>query len=238
MKIKYIIMSVLSSLFLIWPITYGIDYDINKVRETWLWWNNDLRSSLKLDKYTIDNKLNETATTWSNHMVNLWYWTHKRSSKDGYYNYNSVKNWFERQWITFWSKWTQLVENIWYGYVKCTDWECTDEMIKAIKTTRDFFMSERYKSYRPHYNSLINKYYDYIGVGISMDGNKYYLTIHYTTDDISYDKKNEDNQTTTVAKTVTTALNTPKIIRKKSNTSSIITNTSNTTPKIIRRKKQ
>lgn len=219
MKIKYLIISaIIFGLIISTNKTYAIEYDIDKVRETRLWWNNDLRSDLWLDSYKLDNKLNETATTWSNYLWDLWYWTHKRSSKDGYYNYNSVKNWFNRQWITFLWQWTQFVENIWYGYVNCKDSECTDEVISAIKTTRDFYISEKNKKYasqRAHYNSLINKYYDRIGIGIKMVWKKYYLTIHYTVDGISYEGKDEDNKNIVTQTIKTTTSITPKIIRKK-----------------------
>lgn len=175
----------------------SIDYDMDKIRNTRLEWNNQLRSEMKLEHYEIDQKLNETATTWSSYMGDIWYWTHKRTNKDGFYNYNSIKNRFGKQWVSFHGKGTQFTENVGIWYIKCKDHDCTDEIISAIKTTWNFYMSEKnrkYTSQKLHYLSLISKYYDKIWVGIDIVWNKYYLTIHYSTDDISYQEQYKEQE--------------------------------------------
>jgi hypothetical protein len=61
----------------------------------------------------------------------------------------------------------------------CQKDDCTDDFIKAIKKSRSFFMSEKGKSYRPHYNAIMGTFSS-IGLGVGIAGNKYYLVTHYT----------------------------------------------------------
>jgi hypothetical protein len=48
-------------------------------------------------------------------------------------------------------------------------------------------MAEKDKAYKAHYNSIMNKYFKEIGLGIAVDRSthKYYLTVHYGTEIIS-----------------------------------------------------
>ena len=75
-------------------------------------------------------------------------------------------------------------ENIGYGPFNCSESDCTDELIANIRSTFDFYMSEKDQSYRPHYNSVMNAYFKEIGLGITIDEsqNRYYLTVHYGTE--------------------------------------------------------
>ena len=75
------------------------------------------------------------------------------------------------------------MENIGWGTYSCSDTECTDELLKSVKTTYAFFMSEKGRKYSPHYDSIVNPNYRIIGLGIVVDEKrgKYYLTVHYGT---------------------------------------------------------
>ena len=159
--------------------------DLTKVRDVWLWLHNTERIKLWLTSFTYSSALEWTASTWANHLAFLGKATHQRKNTDGYYSYTSIKTWFEDQWIVFATQekngqWV-FTENLWRGYYTCKKNNCTDDLIKAIKTTRSFFMSEKGKSYRPHYNAIVGDF-STIGLWIAIKGNKYYLVSHYTQD--------------------------------------------------------
>jgi hypothetical protein len=66
-------------------------------------------------------------------MADLNYSTHKRESSDGYYNYDSILNWFNGLGINFDYKLTAFTENIAYNYYSCNKSDCTQDMITALK---------------------------------------------------------------------------------------------------------
>ncbi len=165
--------------------------DIEKVRNTWLEWTNWVRWELGLSDYTIDNRLNITATEWSDFSKERGYIIHGRpwdgcvwEGNYGCYNFQAIDTWFKARGIDPVVKnKTKHTENIGYGSYRCSSGDCTDEMLSAIRTTFDFYLRE--KSYNwVHYKSLINPNLSKIWVGISVDTTKwvYYLTIHYITE--------------------------------------------------------
>lgn len=192
---KYIFLVI----FMIWMgvnFSKALDYDVDKVADAWIWRNNDLRDKLWLTEYTYDDRLDKTANEWSKYMANLWTRTHKRKSTDWFYNYNSLLDRFADRWLTFSNvNRTTFTENVWVGYVKCKEKDCTDQVITAIKSTRNWFMSEAKYGWA-HYNSLVNKNFRLIWFWLYIDKkNKYYLTIHYATKIID-GKKTTDKSTT------------------------------------------
>lgn len=107
--------------------------------------------------------------------------SHERRKGDGYYNYTRIQNWFAAQGITFKNiNRATFSESLGYGYYKCTQEECTDELIKAVKTTWDFFMKEK-DTKGLHYKALVHPYFQTMGLGVTIDETtkKYYLTVHY-----------------------------------------------------------
>lgn len=157
--------------------------DLVKVREVWLNLHNAERATKWLTAFTYSSALEWTATTWANHLATLGKATHLRNSGDGYYSYNSIKSWFGDQWIVFAGKEKNgqalFTENLWRWYYTCKKTDCTDDFIKAIKTSRTFFMNEKGKSYRPHYNAIVGNF-STLGLGVALVGKKYYLISHYT----------------------------------------------------------
>ena len=165
--------------------------DIEKVRQTWLEWTNGVRWDLGLANYTIDNRLNITATEWSDFSKKQGYIIHGRpwdgcvwEGNYGCYNFQAIDTWFKARWVDPVVKnRVKHTENIGYGSYRCSSGDCTDEMLAAIRTTFDFYLRE--KSYNwVHYKSLTSPYLSKIWVGISVDTTKwvYYLTIHYITE--------------------------------------------------------
>lgn len=74
-------------------------------------------------------------------------------------------------------------ENVGYGYYSCNATDCTDELIHSIRSTYDFFMSEKGRSYDAHYRSIVNPYFTKMGLDIIVvpSEKRYYMTIHYIT---------------------------------------------------------
>lgn len=97
-----------------------------------------------------------------------------------------IADWFEDQGLTFENRYrVTFTENIGWGPFRCSSSksDCTDEMIDTIRGSFDFYMDEKYDDYKPHYNSLMNEYFDEIGLGIAVDegAGQYYLSVHYGT---------------------------------------------------------
>jgi len=171
-----------------WVVASGMtipNVDLAKVREVWLALHNEERTSKWLTPFAYSLDLERTASTWANHLATLRTVTHRRKSTDDYYSYASIKAWFINQWIVFSSQevagQSLFTENIWWNMYKCTKTDCTDDFIKAIKKSRTFFMSEKGKSYKPHYNAIVGNF-STIGLWVALVGNKYYLVSHYTQD--------------------------------------------------------
>lgn len=161
----------------------GINY--GKVEQVWLDWNNELRKELWLSLYSIDPRLSTTALTRSKQAKERKSITHKRSKKDWYYNYKGIEKWFANQWVFFKNvNRTTFSESIGYGYYSCKSADCTDALIKAIRSTYDMYLREKNRTSRPHYNALINKNFRVMGLGVVVDEKTktYYLTVHYGTE--------------------------------------------------------
>ncbi|MFA6255943.1 MAG: CAP domain-containing protein [Candidatus Absconditabacterales bacterium] len=159
--------------------------DLTKVRDVWLALHNIERSTKSLTSFTYSSALEGTASTWANHLAELGRTSHQRKNTDGYYSYNSIKTWFLDQGIVFATEekngQSLFTENLGRGYYTCKKADCTEDFIKAIKTSRAFFIKEKGKSYRPHYNAIMGDF-SIIGLGVALVGSKYYLVSHYTQD--------------------------------------------------------
>lgn len=165
--------------------------DMNAVRNTWLSWTNSARSDLWLVSYTLDERLNVTATEWSWFSRDRGYIIHGRPG-DGCvwagnyscYNFTAIDTWFKARGIDpVVINRSKHTENIGYGRYSCSSSDCTSALISSIRSTFDFFMSEKGKSYDVHYRSIIQPNFSKIGVGVVIDESKstYYLTVHYIT---------------------------------------------------------
>ncbi|MGE3279008.1 MAG: S-layer homology domain-containing protein [Candidatus Altimarinota bacterium] len=156
--------------------------DMQRVRQTWLEWYNGERRTQGLHDYKYNNALNRSAYVWSDFSMQRGELSHKRPGQTAYYDYNMINDWFRNLGLQFEN--VQRVthsENIGWGPYSCNDSDCTDELLSTIRSTFDFYMSEKDKAYKPHYNSVMNQYFNEIGLGITVGGGKYYLTVHYGT---------------------------------------------------------
>ena len=158
--------------------------NIDTVKQEWTKLHNLERSKYWLSWYILDSNLNKTAKTRSDKLTNSWTIKnlHQRSSKDWYYNYVNIKSRFTWLWVSFEDvSWTLFTESIWRWYYKCNKLDCTQDLIKSIKSTFKFFMSEKNKKSKPHYNGIVMKKFSNIWVWISIDKktNRYFLVSHY-----------------------------------------------------------
>ena len=71
--------------------------DIQAVKDTRMQWHNQERVSEGLAPYTGNSLLDTSSQTWAEYLKKLGTTTHRRTKKDGYYNYRSIKNWFDDQ---------------------------------------------------------------------------------------------------------------------------------------------
>lgn len=160
--------------------------DMNRVRATWMGWYNSTRNALWLWSYTWDSRLDSTAYDWNIVFARgKWENHHRRNPGDSYYDFPVIDAWFSARGIN--PKVVNRVkntENVGYGYYSCNESDCTDELIASIRSTYDFFMSEKGKSYDAHYRSIVQPYFTKIGMDIIVvpSEKRYYMTIHYITE--------------------------------------------------------
>lgn len=178
-----------SSLSSQWSAFYiSIDWvDTQKLTQKILDWHNQERKSLGLEPYSYHSNLEKSATLWANQLrdgeitVNM----HARNEDDGYYNYNSILEWFDRLWISFADASGgagSFSESIWWWYYKCSKSDCTDSLIEALGSTWNFFMGEKNRN-GDHYKAIASKGFSQVWFGVSVDTAKkrYYFVVHYWT---------------------------------------------------------
>jgi uncharacterized protein YkwD len=161
--------------------------DPQKIRDTRLQRHNEERRNLWLHEFTYDLQLEQTATNRAQYLAKIDKSTHSRLSTDWYYNYNSIKSRFENFWITFPREKNWLAnfhENIALRRnYSCNKTDCTDYTIKRIKDWFNFFMAEKYKDYKAHYDAIIASHTKKMWVGIAISSsNKIFIVTHYSVD--------------------------------------------------------
>jgi len=160
------------------------NFDLAKVRETWLNWYNEVRGEKGLNLYANNEQLERTATEWSQYMRDNKAMEHKRPGTTSYYDYAAIENWFRERGLTFANvNRITFTENIGKTYYTCNDSDCTDEILAGLRITFDYYMAEAdgSKSTKAHYQSIVQPYFNEIGMGLAFDGRYIYVTTHYAT---------------------------------------------------------
>lgn len=160
-------------------------FDMNHVRATWFGWINDARKNAGLATYTENAHLDRTAVDWAKSMRDVGVISHRRTPTDPYYDYNKITEWFADRGVVAKNVYTVThTENIGGGYLNCKETDCTDELITAIRPTFDGYMNEKNKpeENRAHYNSIMNKYFQEVGFGLALSGNRVFSATHYITE--------------------------------------------------------
>ena len=161
------------------------DVDSQKIKTTLLQRHNQERANVGASPYAYHSELEKSAQTRADYLnrKSITSNTHQRNPGDGYYSYESISNRFGDLWIFFPAAWwgkASFSESVGRGYYTCKSGNCTDELIKQLKTTRDFFMSEK-KSNGSHYRAITMGHFTQMGIGVSIDSaqKRYYLVVHY-----------------------------------------------------------
>jgi uncharacterized protein YkwD len=173
-----------------YPINENPVANVNwqQVRDTWLGWYNAARAETGLSAYSYNKQLERTAKEWSDYSASIGVMSHKRPGTTAYYDYNAITAWFKERGLIFKNiNRVTYSENIGTGFYSCNQADCTQKLIDAIRPTFDFYMAEKNSASQPHYQSVMNKYFTEIGLGVAMDERtgKIYITVHYGTEIIS-----------------------------------------------------
>lgn len=75
--------------------------DTGKVEQHRLQWNNELRTTLELPHYNLDQRLSATAQERSEKAAKEDNIDHKSKATDGYYNYAGIENRFLQRGVKF-----------------------------------------------------------------------------------------------------------------------------------------
>jgi uncharacterized protein YkwD len=159
--------------------------EMSQVRQTWLDWYNGVRSADSLHAYTYNDYLHYSATVWSESMKDAGEMSHNRPDQTDYYDYSMITDWFSDLGLAFKNNYgVTYSENIGEGTYRCNDSDCTQELIDAIENIFNGYMAEKGTPYTGHYDSVMNAYFNEIGLGIALDPAKewFYLTVHYGTE--------------------------------------------------------
>ena len=174
--------------------SYSVNSDIpnvdeDEVRQYWIDLINGERNLIWLSPYTYDPSLDKTAKIWSDIAVSRWYIDHKvNSPSDSYYDYWKKVAWMENNGVVCENiSRATFSESIAWNIYTCAAWtDCTDGLKSAVKKSFDFYMSEKWTDYHPHYRALAHPLFETMWLGLSVTSewnNRYkmYLTNHYCT---------------------------------------------------------
>lgn len=160
--------------------------NFDKVKNAMVEWHNEERKNLGYDPYRYQDILWTSATTWVHTIVSEGRSSnfHQRKKSDGYYSYASILEWLANLWIKFPVLWwwkTSFSESVGYGYYLCKKSDCTDDLIKSIKTTWDGLIMKEKSSQWSHYRAATMKHFTDMGIWIEINEKekRYYLVIHY-----------------------------------------------------------
>lgn len=162
-------------------------FNFKKVKQTWINWHNEVRNSLKLPNYVENPKLDETAHIRSKTMKLKNKTNHKRHPNDSYYDYWKIADWMKSHGVVCKNiHRATFSESIAYRTFYCHKQDCTYDLINAMRKSFDFYMSEKWKKWAPHYRWIVHPLFRQIWVGIELkkiwkNSWKYFLTTHYCT---------------------------------------------------------
>ena len=163
-------------------------FDIEKVKKAWLDWHNNVRKQMWLHPYIYDERLDKTAKLWSETMMKNNNISHKRHIWDSYYDYWKIADWFKQNGVVCKNiHRATFSESIAYYGGYCNNQDCTDALLKWAKSAFTFYMNEKDKKWRPHYNGIVHKLFKYMWFGVAIkkiwkDKYKFYYTTHYCTE--------------------------------------------------------
>lgn len=186
--LKNILISDFSKYFQKHTQSFSIDH--NEIKKYWLELHNEKRKNYWYKSYTYNQKLENTAIEWSYNNYYKQSMDHKRNSTDGWYDYYTVKNWFQERWAVCPVVWrfseTESIAH--YGFY-CSDGNCDDEFKESLKEIFDIYYAEKWLKYPAdaHYRAIVWKDLWELWVWYTLYQSdldnyfEYYLTTHYCT---------------------------------------------------------
>jgi len=160
--------------------------DIAEIRDQWIDWYNEERALVGAKPLRRHPHLDFSSYNWSEVAEARGTINHTRPGSSAYYDYFGIMTWFSQQFGIYFEGrgGSTYGESIAYNYYTCDDQDCTEELTDAVAYSFNFFASEKGQAYRPHYDMMVNKNYEYIGLGVVVDEsrNKFWLTTHLATD--------------------------------------------------------
>lgn len=158
------------------------------IKRYWLTLHNNARKQESLKNYSYDSRLTNTAIEWSYNNYDKWKMDHKRRSTDGWYDYNTIENWFQERWVQCRVKGrTTTSESIAkYGFY-CKDLDCSSELQESLQVIFDIYMSEKTLIYpaNAHYKAIMSPNISKMWLWLTLyksdlpDYYEYYVTTHY-----------------------------------------------------------
>lgn len=169
-----------------------ITIDMNRVAYTWESWLHSLRNQESIDSsISYDSSLDSLAKEWSQFMKTHWWRTHKRFPSSAFYDFNEIRERFLERGYNFDPVAGHVVvENVWEGNLYCTSGDCTDDILRSLKNTFDYFVKEKWQAYTAHFDTMTNSYLTKFSIGIALDTqkNKIYSTMYYMSHVPTYKK--------------------------------------------------
>lgn len=150
--------------------------DQKRVEETRLQRVNAERESVGSNPYTLSSDLRATSVerAWILAKENRTSGTHRRSPQDSFYDYKKIMSRFSDRGVTE----STITESVARNTYSCKETDCTDILLQRLKKWFDFFMSEKWKEYDPHYKSIASNSYKKIWLWVAVSNGRYFLVMH------------------------------------------------------------
>jgi uncharacterized protein YkwD len=158
--------------------------DIAMLQETRLQWVNELRVSRGRQQLSLHPLLHKTAADRSETMHHKGIADHRRFAHSAYYSYGELENRFADRWIQFVNvSRATFTENIGRSSFRCSQEDCTQKAIDAMRQTFEFYLREEGTKNDAHRRTMIHPLFQIVWLWISVDEStrKFYLTTHYGT---------------------------------------------------------
>jgi len=150
--------------------------DMQKVRNTWLLWHNNVRAENNADTLKLHEALNYSGNIWSQSNETSGSITHDRG--EGV----TTSDWFDDLGITFQAlEGYVFAENIASNSYTCDSSDCTEELLASLEAIFNEFINEKGQESSPHFDNIIRSDFNQMGLGLAVDeaNQKVYITVHF-----------------------------------------------------------
>lgn len=159
--------------------------DVAVLQSTRLGRVNELRESRGRHALVLHPLLHKTAADRSETMRHKWIADHKRFAWSAYYSYGELEARFADRGVEFVNvSRATFTENIGRSTFRCSQEDCTQTAIDAMRTTFNFYLREEGTKNDAHRRTMIHPLFQIVWLWIAVDESigKFYLTTHYWTE--------------------------------------------------------